>query len=157
MVKRRVWSSYYTGSKKSSAGDEISNDGKHKDVEVQARLNFVGFSRFAVMESVCVRFNQAQPDQVLSFFKDLRQIEDNKVLELLSLKTILPSQSHDIKAATVEVFLASRESDSFLPKTDTLEHLRHLASRSAGHANPNSILGDPSKIIYEYKKLFPFR
>ena len=33
-----------------------TNDGKHADVEVQARLNFVGFSQFAVQESVVVRF-----------------------------------------------------------------------------------------------------
>ena len=34
-----------------------SNDGKHADVEVQARLNFVGFSQFAVQESVVIRFS----------------------------------------------------------------------------------------------------
>ena len=128
----------------------ISNDGKHDDVEVQARLNFVGFSRFAVIESVCVRFSETKPDQVLSFFKDLRQIEENKVLELLSLKTISTSDNEDGKP-TVEVFLASRESDSFLPKTDTLEHLRQLASRVGGlQGNSKTIFGDPSRVTYDF-------
>ena len=129
----------------------ISNDGKHSDVEVNARLNFVGFSHFAVTESVCVRFSKARPEEVLSFFKDLTQIEENKVLELLSLKTInLTAKNRRSQDSIVDVFLASREGDSFLPKTDTLEHLRHITSTSGGFTNPNSIFGDPANVIYDY-------
>ena len=131
----------------------VSNDGKHEDVEIQARLNFVGFSHFAVTESVCVRFNRATPDNVLSFFKDLKQIEDNKVLELLSLQSINSSQEDSNDETSVEVFLASRESDSFLPKTDTLEHLRYLASSTG--SNDNSIFNNPSNIIYDYDPCHP--
>ena len=32
------------------------NDGKHEDVRVQATLNFISFSEFAVQESVSLRF-----------------------------------------------------------------------------------------------------
>ena len=47
------------------------NDGKHPDVEVQVKLNFVSFSEFAVHESVAIRFKNVTPDAVLGFFESI--------------------------------------------------------------------------------------
>ena len=54
------------------------NDGKHDDVEVKARLNFVAFSDFAVRESVSVRFARSTSAKVLAFFEKLQSSYENR-------------------------------------------------------------------------------
>jgi hypothetical protein len=54
------------------------NDGKHDDVEVKARLNFVAFSEFAVRESVSVRFGRSTASKVLAFFEKLQSSYENR-------------------------------------------------------------------------------
>ena len=54
------------------------NDGKHEDVEVKARLNFVAFSEFAVRESVSVRFGRSTSSRVLAFFEKLQSSYENR-------------------------------------------------------------------------------
>ncbi len=98
----------------------LTNDGKHSDVEVTARLNFVSFSEFAVRESVSVRFNNTDVSRVLAFFEGLKASVDNKLIELLSLNKV----GDDI----VECFVASRENDLFLPREDTIDYLNGIAT-----------------------------
>ena len=57
-----------------------TNDGKYADVEVQARLNFVGFSQFAVQESVVVRFPpNVTPFQVSFNLQDIDNLMNQKL------------------------------------------------------------------------------
>jgi hypothetical protein len=55
-----------------------TNDGKHEDVEVKVRLNFVAFSEFAVRESVSVRFARSTASKVLGFFEKLQTSYENR-------------------------------------------------------------------------------
>jgi hypothetical protein len=50
----------------------LTNDGKHSEVEVQARLNFATFTEFAVKESVSVTFRNTASSEVLGFFEKIR-------------------------------------------------------------------------------------
>ena len=60
-----------------------TNDGKHADVEVQARLNFVGFSQFAVQESVVVRFPpNVTPFQVSFNLQDIDNLMNQKLASM---------------------------------------------------------------------------
>ena len=94
------------------------NDGKHPDVQVQIKLNFVSFSEFAVHESVALRFKDVKADQVLGFFDKITTV-DNRLIELLSMNTLTDG--------TVECFVASRENDLFLPKEDTIDYLDEMS------------------------------
>ena len=92
-----------------------TSDGKHENVRVQAKLNFISFSEFAVQESVALRFNGASPEEVLDFFGNVQATNNNRLIELLSMNTF--------NDGTVECFVASRENDLFLPTEVTIDHL----------------------------------
>ena len=94
------------------------NDGKHEDVRVQTKLNFVSFSEFAVEESVSLRFKNVPAQDVLEFFEQNVSNNNNRLIELLSLNILDEN--------TVECFVASRENDLFLPKEETIDHLDNM-------------------------------
>lgn len=95
-----------------------TNDGKHSNVKVQAKLNFVSFSEFAVRESVSIRFQGVESSRVLAFFESIRASVDNRLIELLSLNVV--------QDGVVECFVASRENDLFLPREDTVDYLNGM-------------------------------
>ena len=111
----------------------LTNDGLHEDVEVQVRLNFVGFSQFAVQESVVMRFNNTKASKVLGYFKNLRPFSGNKVLDVLSMTVVEDS---------VECFLTSKENEVFLIKEDTLQLINQIQGKVKAVFAPESVIAD---------------
>ena len=94
----------------------LVNDGRHSNVQVNAKLNFVGFSKFAVEESVALRIRNATSENILKFFEGLTVPFNKKLLELLSLTKW--------DETSVICYLVLKDNELYLPKTDTLNFLQ---------------------------------
>ncbi|XP_059080013.1 cadherin-related tumor suppressor-like [Tigriopus californicus] len=97
------------------------NDGRHPDAQVNARLNFVPFTRSALDEAVTIRFKNVSTSNVLGFFESHNDNGDARSIQLLSV-----SQDDN---ANQDFIVSLTENDQSLSEPNTLAFLASIFNR----------------------------